>query len=293
MSETNYILSLMGNSDMQKTLKKEVYTDIRYYSVDNNIKWQNITGYQYSLAVNFSNNANNSVNTTSKMDFQLEKINMLDYADVICINKFDKAGALDALHDVRKQFKRRRPSSTRCPCPSSSWRWPSYPPSRGDSPLVTDDSAGSELQRPIVDPAEVAAFLRGLPLAMDPGFTRFVLGFPRKYLAETPRAEVVKHYALAGSLGAKPVISSLARTGGSGGTGESPPAQGALEALGHHPRPPLPVRAHRGRAQLLRNGHRRGPRRSPTRAPWCWTRSGSATRRVASKCATSRADATQ
>ncbi|MDE3236253.1 MAG: methylmalonyl-CoA mutase family protein [Bacteroidota bacterium] len=37
---------------------------------------------------------------------QLEKINMLDYADVICINKFDKAGALDALHDVRKQFKR-------------------------------------------------------------------------------------------------------------------------------------------------------------------------------------------
>lgn len=37
---------------------------------------------------------------------QLEKINMLDYADVVCINKFDKAGALDALHDVRKQFKR-------------------------------------------------------------------------------------------------------------------------------------------------------------------------------------------
>ncbi len=37
---------------------------------------------------------------------QLEKINMLDYADVICINKFDKAGALDALHDVKKQYKR-------------------------------------------------------------------------------------------------------------------------------------------------------------------------------------------
>lgn len=37
---------------------------------------------------------------------QLEKINMLDYADVIGINKFDKAGALDALHDVRKQYKR-------------------------------------------------------------------------------------------------------------------------------------------------------------------------------------------
>lgn len=37
---------------------------------------------------------------------QLEKINMLDYADVIAINKFDKAGALDALADVRKQYKR-------------------------------------------------------------------------------------------------------------------------------------------------------------------------------------------
>ena len=37
---------------------------------------------------------------------QLEKINMLDYADVICINKFDKSGSLDALHDVRKQYKR-------------------------------------------------------------------------------------------------------------------------------------------------------------------------------------------
>jgi isobutyryl-CoA mutase len=37
---------------------------------------------------------------------QLEKINMLDYADVICINKFDKAGALDSLADVRKQYKR-------------------------------------------------------------------------------------------------------------------------------------------------------------------------------------------
>jgi methylmalonyl-CoA mutase len=37
---------------------------------------------------------------------QLEKINMLDFADLVCINKFDKAGALDALADVRKQYKR-------------------------------------------------------------------------------------------------------------------------------------------------------------------------------------------
>jgi len=70
-------------------------------------------------------------------------------------------------------------------------------------------SAG--LKMPITNQAEVAAFARGLPLAMDPGFTRFVLGFPHRYLQETPRAEVVKHYALAGSLSAKTVISSLAR----------------------------------------------------------------------------------
>ena len=37
---------------------------------------------------------------------QLEKINMLDYADLIAINKYDKAGASDALSDVRKQYRR-------------------------------------------------------------------------------------------------------------------------------------------------------------------------------------------
>ncbi|MHB1921681.1 MAG: methylmalonyl-CoA mutase family protein [Chitinophagaceae bacterium] len=37
---------------------------------------------------------------------QLEKINMLDYADLIAINKLDKSGALDSLHDVRKQYQR-------------------------------------------------------------------------------------------------------------------------------------------------------------------------------------------
>ncbi len=37
---------------------------------------------------------------------QLEKIDMLDFADIIAINKFDKRGALDAQRDVRKQFAR-------------------------------------------------------------------------------------------------------------------------------------------------------------------------------------------
>ncbi len=39
---------------------------------------------------------------------QLEKIDMLDFADVVAINKFDKRGADDALRDVRKQVRRNR-----------------------------------------------------------------------------------------------------------------------------------------------------------------------------------------
>ncbi|MGF6180936.1 methylmalonyl-CoA mutase [Massilia sp. UYP32] len=39
---------------------------------------------------------------------QLEKIDMLDFADLIAINKFDRKGALDALRDVAKQYQRNR-----------------------------------------------------------------------------------------------------------------------------------------------------------------------------------------
>nr|MCH9671023.1 cobalamin-dependent protein [Gammaproteobacteria bacterium] len=39
---------------------------------------------------------------------QLEKIDMLDFADVVAINKFDRKGASDALRDVRKQVQRNR-----------------------------------------------------------------------------------------------------------------------------------------------------------------------------------------
>ena len=37
---------------------------------------------------------------------QLEKIDMLDFADIISLNKFDKRGSLDALRDVKKQYQR-------------------------------------------------------------------------------------------------------------------------------------------------------------------------------------------
>src|SRR6267378_6497325 len=43
---------------------------------------------------------------------QLEKIDMLDFADLVVLNKFDKRGAEDALRDVRKQWKRNRTAFT-------------------------------------------------------------------------------------------------------------------------------------------------------------------------------------
>src|SRR5262249_31475552 len=39
---------------------------------------------------------------------QLEKIEMIDVADAIAINKFERRGSLDALRDVRKQYRRTR-----------------------------------------------------------------------------------------------------------------------------------------------------------------------------------------
>ncbi|HEU4645847.1 MAG TPA: cobalamin-dependent protein, partial [Burkholderiales bacterium] len=46
---------------------------------------------------------------------QLEKIDMLDYADFVAINKFDRRGAEDALRDVRKQMQRNRQAFSASP----------------------------------------------------------------------------------------------------------------------------------------------------------------------------------
>jgi isobutyryl-CoA mutase len=46
---------------------------------------------------------------------QLEKIDMLDFADFVAINKFDRKGAQDALRDVRKQVQRNREAWTTSP----------------------------------------------------------------------------------------------------------------------------------------------------------------------------------
>jgi methylmalonyl-CoA mutase len=44
---------------------------------------------------------------------QLEKIDMLDFADLVVLNKFEKRGASDALRDVRKQWRRNHPDRMR------------------------------------------------------------------------------------------------------------------------------------------------------------------------------------
>ncbi len=57
---------------------------------------------------------------------QLEKIDMLDYADMIVLNKSEKRGATDSLRDVRKQWRRNHPdravaagrAASRCSPPS-------------------------------------------------------------------------------------------------------------------------------------------------------------------------------
>ena len=46
---------------------------------------------------------------------QLEKIDMLDFADVFAINKFDRKGSEDALRDVSKQVQRNREAFTQAP----------------------------------------------------------------------------------------------------------------------------------------------------------------------------------
>ncbi|MBN8455381.1 fused isobutyryl-CoA mutase/GTPase IcmF [Accumulibacter sp.] len=46
---------------------------------------------------------------------QLEKIDMLDFADFVAINKFDRKGADDALRDVRKQYQRNHEAFSQSP----------------------------------------------------------------------------------------------------------------------------------------------------------------------------------
>src|SRR6185503_18736988 len=46
---------------------------------------------------------------------QLEKIDMIDFADMVVLNKFEKRGAEDSLRHVRKQWKRNHPDKAALP----------------------------------------------------------------------------------------------------------------------------------------------------------------------------------
>src|ERR1700737_1194050 len=46
---------------------------------------------------------------------QLEKIDMLDFADMVVLNKSEKRGAADSLRDVRKQWRRNHPDKASLP----------------------------------------------------------------------------------------------------------------------------------------------------------------------------------
>src|SRR2546430_12038552 len=70
---------------------------------------------------------------------QLEKIEMLDYADLIVLNKSEKRGAEDSLRDVRKQWRRNHPGQGQLP----DAQLPEFPTvaSRFNDPGVNRSSA--------------------------------------------------------------------------------------------------------------------------------------------------------
>ncbi len=73
---------------------------------------------------------------------QLEKIDMLDFADIIALNKFDKRGAADALRDVRKQYQRNH----------QQWDRPTDEmPVYGTIASQFDDPGTNRLYRAIID----------------------------------------------------------------------------------------------------------------------------------------------
>ncbi len=120
---------------------------------------------------------------------QLEKIDMLDFADFVAINKFDRKGAQDALRDVRKQYQRNR----------EAWKTPpeEMPVFGTIASRFNDDGVTALYQ-------SLAAALRARGLALQPGALpavatrhstqqRAIVPAPRvRYLAEI--AERVRGY---------------------------------------------------------------------------------------------------
>ena len=108
---------------------------------------------------------------------QLEKIDMLDFADVIAINKFDKRGALDALRDVRKQVQRNRNawdvSTDEMPvfgCIASQFNDPGVNQLYGRIIHLLNEKCGADLKSSFVATGEVSEKIYIIP----PNRTRYL-----------------------------------------------------------------------------------------------------------------------
>ena len=121
---------------------------------------------------------------------QLEKIDMLDFADAVAINKFDRKGAQDALRDVRKQMQRNREAFA-----TPTEAMPVY----GTIAARFNDDGVTALYQELIHQLDV----HGLPRPTDPrlplighktssGNTIIVPSARQRYLAEI--AETVRDY---------------------------------------------------------------------------------------------------
>ena len=114
---------------------------------------------------------------------QLEKIDMLDFAELVVLNKFDKRGAEDALRDVRKQWKRNRTAFK-----LKDEDVPVYPTiaSQFNDPGVTWMFANlcRLLRDKLQLPAEKWTPRRSTPTLKEPRATVLIPGARVRYLAE-------------------------------------------------------------------------------------------------------------
>ncbi|MCB9886375.1 MAG: methylmalonyl-CoA mutase family protein [Planctomycetes bacterium] len=110
---------------------------------------------------------------------QLEKIDMLDYADLVAINKFDRRGARDALRDVKKQVQRNKKAFE-----TPAEQMPVY----GTMAAQFADPGTNRLYRAVaaaLDGARPGKFASTLPLTEgEPSTTHVIPGDRVRYLAE-------------------------------------------------------------------------------------------------------------
>ncbi|MBM4059681.1 MAG: methylmalonyl-CoA mutase, partial [Planctomycetes bacterium] len=126
---------------------------------------------------------------------QLEKIDMLDYADLVAINKFDRRGARDALRDVRKQYQRNK----------KAWHVPAERmPVHGTMAATFADPGTNVLYRAVADALEQqrpGRFRGTLQLpAGEPSTEHVIPGERVRYLAEiVENNQRYDHWAVAQS----------------------------------------------------------------------------------------------